>query len=224
MDVSNTVPSSKTASPAVLDAFKGRTAAQAEAEGIQIVSNPHAVAFTDDITQQCVEELAEYVNSGPRPIGAPKSFLLAAGNSAGSTTGTNTEVRYAEVPGAIQHFRSKQELQTIAYDCVLRMQDLQNLHGSDFAQQTKLQSVFHAITGQQQLPASVTSPQEISIHPDFESVVGKTLLYSGMHLSLGQTFASPQSCSHNSRLACGYFYKVGWVQVMTAVWRALPAS
>ena len=185
--MSTTVASSETVSPAICDAFEGRTAAQAEAEGIQIIANPHAAAFTDGITQQCMDELAEYVVSGPRPVGAPKSFLLAAGNSAGSTTGTNTEVRYAEVPGAIQHFRSKQELQAIAYDCVLRVQDLQSLHGSDFTEQSKLQSVFHAITGQQQLPACITSPQGISIHPDFEAMAGKTLVYSGM--------LTQQSCS-----------------------------
>ena len=192
MDKSAVARSLETASPAILDALKGRTVAQAEAEGIQVVLNPHPAAYTDGITQQCRNELAEYIISGPRPVGAPKSFLLAAGNSAGSTTGTNTEVRYAEVPGAIQHFRSRQELQTIAYDCVVRMQDLQDLHGSDFLEQTKLQSVFCAITGQQQVPTSIASTQEINLQPDFEAVAGKTLVYSGGHFSLEVLQACPR--------------------------------
>lgn len=193
--MSAVAPSLETASPAILDALKGRTAAQAEAEGILIVLNPHPAACSDGVTQQCMDELAEYIISGPRPVGAPKSFLLAAGNSAGSTTGTNTEVRYAEIPGAIQHFRSRQELQTVAYDCVVKMQDLQDLHGADFLEQTKLQSDFCAITGQQQPPTSINSPQEIHIQPDFEPVAGKTLVYSGAHFSLEVVQACPRPTS-----------------------------
>lgn len=181
----NTPPSPKTPSPVIEDALKGRTEAQAKVDGVQIVPNPHEAAFSDNVTKLCLEELAEYVVSGPRPMGAPRSFLLAAGNSAGSTTGTNTEVRYAEVPGARQHFRSKQELQTIAYECVMRTHDLQNLGSLDLTEQTKLQSVYCAITGQQQLPNAVSSPQEVSIRPDFEAVAGKTFVYSGAYLSFG---------------------------------------
>lgn len=143
-----------------------------QAEGFYVVPNPHSAAFSDSVTKQCLEELAGYAVSVPRAAGSPLSFLLATGKSAGSTTGTDTELRYAEVPGARQHFRSREELQVIVAGIQVCCKNSRWLR-------YKLRLVYSAITGQNQLPNSISSPQEVTIRPEFESVAGKTLVYSG---------------------------------------------
>lgn len=79
---------------------------------------------TNSQLQDLLTNLASYVYKGDPPAGEPRTFLLAAGNPAGSTTGTITQIQWSRVAGAIECFASEQELQSTALQCSLRLSDL----------------------------------------------------------------------------------------------------
>ena len=77
-------------SQAITDAVGGTSKPQAEAEGIHYIQNPDMGRVTNSQLQDLLIDLASYVHKGDPPAGEPNIFRMAAGNPAGSTTGTIT--------------------------------------------------------------------------------------------------------------------------------------
>lgn len=152
---------------------------------LQYIRNP--VPYTDRAQQeQDDERLTKGLNRKFVKEGAPeahieqRSFLLNTGCHAGTTTHSSLRLQHGHIPGAVERFKSRQQLQSDAYEYV----QLACSKSADPQQIRKLSERYKLITGltpedHARFPQSADA---IVLCKNVEEVAGKTRLYSGQAL------------------------------------------
>lgn len=147
---------------------------------IQYVCNPHPDS-DGDMQEQKDEQLTKgpirnYVSVGPPEAHIERrSFLLNTGCQTGTTTNSTLRAQFGYIPGAVERFKSKKQLQSDAYEYV----QLACSGNADQQHKQKLYARYKLITGLTEddpLPESVS---KVTMCPQIENVAGKIRLYSG---------------------------------------------
>lgn len=163
-------------SDAYIEALKGCTFDEATYQGLQYIPTP-ADLCPDDTQHEVLAMLKEYASGTMPTASTPRSFLLAAGNPVGSTTGSITEVKYGNIPGAIEHFKSAQDLKEDAYRAFSQLRDTSAV--LNIQQRDGLHCRWQVITGLSACPADLSSWENVPLCPDLHALAGVTRLYSG---------------------------------------------
>ena len=112
---------------------------------IQYVCNPHP----GDMLEEHDEKLTKGAIKGFVKNGAPaahigqRSFLLKTGSRTGTTTNSTLRAQYGHIPGAIERYKSKKQLQSDACEYV----QLACRDSTDQQQEQKLYERYQLITG-----------------------------------------------------------------------------
>ena len=160
-------------------------------ESLQYVRNPRADMNLDQQQQDeanlTIDPIRNFVSVGPPEAHTRQtSFLLRTGCQAGTTTNSTLKIQHGHIPGAIERFKSRQQLQDDAFKYVQEA----GSDGTDKQQLQKLYEQYKLITGltdNETLPAEAS---EVQVCKVVEDVVGKTRLYSGQHVALSHGHAS----------------------------------
>ena len=152
---------------------------------VQFVCNPAPDADSDQQKQQDNQlttlPIRNFVYDGPPEAHTQhRSFLLKTGCHAGTTTNSILRIQFGHIPGAIERFKSRQQLQSDAFEYA----ELKNSDNPDQQQLRKLYEQYKLITG---LTAEDPLPHtagQVSICKTVAEVAGKIRLYSGQHSAL----------------------------------------
>ena len=153
---------------------------------IQYICNP--VPYTDHAQQEQDDErltkvhIRDFVNSGaPEAHIEQRSFLINTGCHAGTTTHSSLQLQHGHIPGAVERFKSSQQLKSDAYEYV----QLACSESADPQQMRKLSERYKRITGltpedRARFPQSADA---VVLCKNVAEVAGKTRLYSGRALA-----------------------------------------
>lgn len=149
---------------------------------IEFVCNPAPDADSDgqkqDDNQLTTLPIKDFVHQGPPEAHTQhRSFLLKTGCHAGTTTNSILRIQFGHIPGAIERFKSQQQLQSDAFEYV----QLKRSDNPDQQQLRKLYEQYKLITG---LTADDPLPKMVGQVPLCKIVTeaaGKIRLYSGQH-------------------------------------------
>lgn len=147
---------------------------------IQFLCNPVPDADSDrqkqDDNQLTTLPIKEFVHQGPPEAHTQhRSFLLKTGCHAGTTTNSILRIQFGHIPGAVERFKSQQQLQSDAFEYL----QLKHSDNPDQQQLRKLYEQYKLITG---LTADDPLPETVSQVPLSKivaEVAGKIRLYSG---------------------------------------------
>lgn len=144
---------------------------------IQYVCNPNP-----DSAHDTQEHEDDRLTKGPIrnhiKVGAPeahveqRSFLLNTGCQTGTTTNSTLRAQYGHIAGAVERFKSRQQLQSDAYEYV-QLIDADRQHEQKVYERYKL---ITGLTKDDPLPDNV---REVTLCPHVEDVSGKIRVYSG---------------------------------------------
>lgn len=170
-------------SEAVLSALKGRTWDAATQEEVEHVE-PQIELPGDDPNLEAIQKSHQaYLECSSKgaSAGPPKQLLSRTGNPVGSTTSSNTLFRFGKTLGAVEKFKSRDDLQHLAHDCLVRLAVLHVLGQSTQQLQeiNQLKQRFHAITGQAADTANYATPSAVVLSEEVQKVAGTVRLYSG---------------------------------------------
>lgn len=148
----------------------------------QFVCNPAPDADSDrqkqDDGRLTTLPIKEFVHQGPPEAHTQhRSFLLKTGCHAGTTTNSMLRIQFGHIPGAVERFKSRQQLQSDAFEYV----QLKRSDNPDQQQLRKLYEQYKLITG---LTADDPLPETVSQVPVCKivaEVAGKIRLYSGQY-------------------------------------------
>ena len=151
---------------------------------IQFVCNPAPDANKDQQKQEddrlTTFVIRDFVHEGPPEAHIQhRSFLLKTGCHAGTTTNSTLRIQFGHIPGAIERFKSKQQLQSAAFEYL----QLKRSSNPDQQQLRKLYEQYKLITGltacaDDPLPETVS---QVPICKIVAEVAGKIRLYSGQY-------------------------------------------
>lgn len=171
---------------------------------IQYIRNP--VPYTDCAQQEQDDErltkglIRQFVNVGaPEAHIEQRSFLLNTGCQAGTTTHSSLKLQHGYIPGAVERFKSRQQLQSDAYEYV----QLACSESANPQQMRKLSERYKLITGltpddRASFPQSASA---VVLCNTVEEVAGETRLYSGQLLRLA---CNCSACWHSYSLASDF--------------------
>ena len=169
-------------SEAVLAALKGRTWDAATQEEVEYVE-PQIELSGDDPNLEAIQKSHQaYLECSSKgaSAGPPKQLLSRTGNPVGSTTSSNTLFRFGKTLGAVEKFKSRDDLQHLAHDCLVRLAVLQLGQSTRQLQEiNQLKQRFHAITGQAADTANYATPSAVVLSEEVQKVAGTVRLYSG---------------------------------------------
>lgn len=175
-------------SEAVLAALKGRTWEAATQEEVEYVE-PQIELPGDDPNLEAIQKSHQaYLECSSNGVsaGPPKQLLSRTGNPVGSTTSSNTLFRFGKTLGAVEKFKSRDDLQHLAHDCLVRLAVLQLRQSTQQLQEiNQLKQRFHAITGQAADTANYATPSAVVLSEEVQKVAGTVRLYSGRIQTLG---------------------------------------
>ena len=147
---------------------------------IQYICNPAPDADSDRQQQEdarlTTNPIRDFVNVGPPEAHTEhRSFLLNTGCHAGTTTNSTLRIQYGHIAGAVERFKSRQQLQSEAYEYV----QLARSDNADQPPQRKLYERYKLITGLKADDPLPIDESKVPICKIVEEVAGKIRLYSG---------------------------------------------
>ena len=153
---------------------------------IQYICNRRADVDLDQHEQEeadlTFKPIRDFVHVGPPEAHMEaRSFLLTTGCQTGTTTNSTLQVQHGHIPGALEKFKSRQQLQEDAFKYV----QLTDRDNPNQEQSRKLYERYKLITGQTNHEPLPVNLDEVPIRSDLEDVAGKTRLYSGQQRSCG---------------------------------------
>ena len=158
---------------------------------IEFVQNPHPdcqLQQQEEAEEQLtINPIRNFVRDGPpeEHLGH-QAFLLASARMTGTTTNSTTKTIFGHIPGAVERFKSKQQLQAEAFEFV----QLPDRDDAGSHHRNKLAERYKAITGQTETDALPETQDAVVLCSDLQAVAGKIRLYSG------------QSCTQSINIAC----------------------
>lgn len=141
--------------------------------------------------EQTFKPIREFVRVGPPEAHMQtRSFLLTTGCQTGTTTNSALQVQHGYVPGAVEKFKSRQQLQEDAFKYV----QLADSDNPNQEQSRKLYERYKLITGLTNSEALPKTASEVPVCRKLEDVAGKTRLYSGQQRSCGTNCVMCKLC------------------------------
>ena len=167
---------------------------------IQYVCNPNPDTARE-MQEQQDEQLTKgpirnYVSEGPPEAHIERrNFLLNTGCQTGTTTNSTLRAQYGHIPGAIERFKSKKQLQSDAFEYV-QFVKLACSDSADQQQEQKLYTRYKLITGLTKHDLLPEHVSKVTLRPHIENVAGKIRLYSGKKVLLVARIACQRPCMH----------------------------
>ena len=179
---------------AVAEVLVGDEALCNSVETVQYICNPKPDAALaqqeQEEAQLTIGPIRDFVTKGPPEahVGA-KSFLLTTGNQSGTTTSSILQVRHGHIPGAVERFKTLQQLQEDAFKHV----QMSSSDHADLEEGRKLREQYELITGLTCNDPLPKTRSEVPVCKVIADLAGQRRLYSGerrsQHMNGMQTAA-----------------------------------